>query len=100
MKIVLLFLLGAYQRWLSPIFGNQCRFAPTCSHYAREAVVRHGALRGAWLALARLARCHPWHPGGIDPVPASIGRRCACGTAARVSPPFAPAVAKRSRARH
>ncbi|MCS6787479.1 MAG: membrane protein insertion efficiency factor YidD [Thiobacillaceae bacterium] len=61
--------IRAYQYLLSPWLGNQCRFTPTCSEYAREAIARHGALRGTWLALRRVARCHPWHPGGHDPVP-------------------------------
>ena len=65
-------LIGAirvYQIALSPYFGNQCRFYPTCSEYAREAVARHGALKGAWLAVRRIGRCHPYRPGGHDPVP-------------------------------
>jgi putative membrane protein insertion efficiency factor len=49
--------------------GNQCRFTPTCSHFAREAVEKHGAFKGSWLAIRRISRCHPWHPGGHDPVP-------------------------------
>jgi hypothetical protein len=49
--------------------GNQCRFTPTCSHYAREAVEKHGAIKGGWLAIKRISRCHPWRPGGYDPVP-------------------------------
>ena len=69
MSRILLWCLRAYQYALSPLLGNQCRFAPTCSQYAAEAIERHGALRGSWLALGRLARCHPWHPGGFDPVP-------------------------------
>jgi putative membrane protein insertion efficiency factor len=66
---VLIVLIRLYQIALSPYFGQQCRFTPTCSEYAREAVARHGALKGSWLALRRVGRCHPWHPGGDDPVP-------------------------------
>jgi uncharacterized protein len=82
MKRFLLAAIRGYQLALSPWLGNQCRFAPTCSRYAQEAIERHGALRGAWLGAARLLRCHPWHPGGIDPVPASFRWRCACGATA------------------
>ena len=69
----LLAVLAGYRRWVSPLLGPRCRFAPSCSAYAVEAVERHGALRGSWLAVRRLARCHPFHPGGHDPVP--TGRR-------------------------
>ena len=65
-------LLGAlrfYQRAISPAFPPRCRFVPTCSAYAVEAVERHGAARGSWLAVKRLAKCAPWHPGGVDLVP-------------------------------
>lgn len=62
-------LLLAYKKLVSPLLPAACRFHPTCSEYAREAVLRHGLLRGAGLSLRRLARCHPFHPGGIDPVP-------------------------------
>lgn len=58
--------LGAYKRWVSPLLPRSCRFAPTCSEYARLAVIKHGALAGGVLALGRLMRCHPFHPGGVD----------------------------------
>ena len=61
--------IQVYRRWISPALPPACRFTPTCSAYALEALERHGALRGSWLAMRRLARCHPWHPGGDDPVP-------------------------------
>jgi hypothetical protein len=64
-------LIRFYQLTLSPFIGNRCRFHPSCSHYAMEAVETHGALKGSWLALRRLGRCHPFHPGGFDPVPAA-----------------------------
>lgn len=66
------FLIGviqAYRYCVSPFLGPHCRFHPTCSCYAVTAVERHGALKGGWLALKRVGRCHPWHPGGLDPVP-------------------------------
>jgi uncharacterized protein len=62
--------VAAYQRLLSPVLPNACRFAPTCSEYARQALLEHGVLRGSWLAVKRLACCHPFHPGGYDPPPA------------------------------
>lgn len=61
-------LLRLYQLCLSPVLGAHCRFAPSCSRYAVTAIERHGLRRGGWRALRRLARCHPWHPGGYDPV--------------------------------
>ena len=69
MRAVLLALLGAYRRLVSPLLPPACRFYPTCSAYAAEAVRRHGALTGSFLAVKRLARCHPLCQGGIDPVP-------------------------------
>lgn len=63
-----------YQRLLSPLLPRACRFAPTCSEYAKLALAEHGALRGAWLVLRRVVRCHPFHPGGYDPPPVR-GRR-------------------------
>ena len=61
--------IRGYQLVLSPLLGQRCRFYPSCSAYAVEALTTHGALRGSWLAGRRLLRCHPWNPGGLDPVP-------------------------------
>lgn len=58
-----------YRYLISPLLGPSCRFFPSCSEFAEEALVRHGALRGSWLTACRLCRCGPWHPGGFDPVP-------------------------------
>ena len=69
MTRVLIVLVAAYRYALSPMLGRSCRFHPSCSAYAQEALERHGALRGVWLALRRIGRCHPWHHGGYDPVP-------------------------------
>ena len=69
MKTLLLGLLRLYQYALRPLLGANCRFYPSCSDYAREAIERHGAARGVWLAARRLGRCHPYHAGGHDPVP-------------------------------
>jgi putative membrane protein insertion efficiency factor len=66
---LLIGIIRAYQYLLSPWWGSQCRFTPTCSHYAVEALERHGALSGSWLAARRILRCHPWSAGGYDPVP-------------------------------
>jgi putative membrane protein insertion efficiency factor len=68
-QIVFIALIRVYQYTLSPFLGPSCRFHPSCSEYAYQAIMRHGALRGLFLALKRLLRCHPFHPGGIDPVP-------------------------------
>ena len=69
MRHFLALLIRLYQWTISPLLGPVCRFHPSCSHYALEAILRFGVLRGSALTLARLARCHPWHPGGFDPVP-------------------------------
>lgn len=65
----LIWLVRAYQLLVSPFLPPSCRFHPSCSHYAVEALERHGPIRGTWLAVRRILRCHPWHPGGHDPVP-------------------------------
>ena len=69
MKYLIIAFLKAYRMFISPLYGQVCRFYPSCSAYALEAVERHGAVRGSWLAMRRLIRCHPWNPGGYDPVP-------------------------------
>ena len=69
MRQLIRVLIRAYQLAISPLLGARCRFYPSCSQYALEAVESHGSLRGGWLAIRRLARCHPFHPGGYDPVP-------------------------------
>jgi len=69
MSRLLIGLIRLYQLLLSPYFGSQCRFTPTCSHYAQEAIGKYGSLRGGFYTLRRLLRCHPWHRGGYDPIP-------------------------------
>ncbi|MGC5326503.1 membrane protein insertion efficiency factor YidD [Brevibacillus sp. SYSU BS000544] len=69
MKVLLVWLIRGYQLFISPLKPPSCRFAPTCSHYAIEAIKMHGALKGGWLAICRILKCHPFHPGGFDPVP-------------------------------
>lgn len=62
-------LIACYKVLLSPFLGNNCRFHPSCSSYAQQAIAEHGVIKGSWLALRRLLKCHPWHEGGLDPVP-------------------------------
>lgn len=68
-RAVLLLLVRVYRRLVSPALPQACRFYPSCSAYAETALLRHGAVKGTWLTARRLVRCHPFHPGGIDPVP-------------------------------
>ena len=81
---VLLRLIGFYSRAISPALPARCRFYPTCSAYAAEAIARHGAARGSWLALRRIVKCAPWHPGGVDLVPPKAGAAGTAGTAGTV----------------
>jgi putative membrane protein insertion efficiency factor len=69
MRFVLKTFIRAYQLVLSPLIGPSCRYYPSCSQYGIEAIDTHGALRGTWLTIKRISRCHPWHEGGFDPVP-------------------------------
>lgn len=74
LSMLIVGLIRFYQYVISPLLGPRCRFWPSCSYYAIDAVRLHGPLRGTWLASKRILKCHPWHPGGIDPVPS----RCNC----------------------
>lgn len=73
MRTILILIIRGYQLLLSPLLGPRCRFQPTCSEYAAEALSRHGVVRGGLLAVKRIGRCHPWHPGGLDQVPEARG---------------------------
>ncbi|WP_338462604.1 membrane protein insertion efficiency factor YidD [Synechococcus elongatus IITB7] len=77
MKLLLMALIQFYRRWISPLTPASCRFYPTCSQYGLEAIDRFGPLKGSWLTIRRILRCHPFHPGGYDPVPPLSS--CACG---------------------
>ncbi len=76
--VILSGLVRGYRLLLSPILPPACRFQPSCSAYALEAIAGHGALRGGWLAVRRILRCHPWNDGGYDPVPAPTDHGCRC----------------------
>jgi hypothetical protein len=76
MKIILLGLIKLYRLVLSPLIGPSCRFQPTCSQYAMTAIERFGVWKGTWLAIKRIGRCHPWQPGGYDPVPDLVTEEC------------------------
>lgn len=69
LALPVIFLVRCYQYVISPWLGQRCRFSPSCSNYALESLRRHGAVKGSKLAICRIAKCHPWHPGGYDPVP-------------------------------
>ena len=73
LSALLLAMIRGYRRWLSPMLGTNCRYHPTCSRYTYEAIEIHGAVKGSWLGVRRIGRCHPFHEGGFDPVPGSDG---------------------------
>lgn len=75
MKQIFIWLIKGYRMFISPLFPPTCRFQPTCSMYAIQAIERFGVFRGGWMATRRILRCHPFHPGGYDPVP-EVGDRC------------------------
>jgi len=89
--LLLTLLVRGYQVLISPLLGPRCRFYPSCSAYALTAVQRHGAIRGSWLAVRRLARCHPWNPGGVDHVPPAPASHASARARATVLP--SPSVA-------
>ncbi|MCV6612834.1 MAG: membrane protein insertion efficiency factor YidD [Amphritea sp.] len=76
----LIFLIRIYQYMISPFLGQNCRFYPTCSAYTLEAIETHGIVKGLWLSIKRIGKCHPYHPGGVDPVPPAKHQTCGCST--------------------
>lgn len=87
---ILLALIAAYQRLLSPLLGPSCRFHPSCSRYTAACIARHGAMRGSWLGVRRIARCHPFHPGGVDLPPEAAGQAQASTSSPSRGAPVAP----------
>ncbi|HLP91366.1 MAG TPA: membrane protein insertion efficiency factor YidD [Nostocaceae cyanobacterium] len=77
MKKLLIWLIKGYRLFISPLFPPTCRFQPTCSMYAIQAIERFGVFKGSWMATLRILRCHPFHPGGYDPVP-EVKKKCCC----------------------
>ncbi|MDO8844732.1 MAG: membrane protein insertion efficiency factor YidD [Methylicorpusculum sp.] len=75
MRILLIAVIKFYKYFISPLLGNSCRFYPSCSSYALEALHMHGAVKGSYLTIRRLLRCHPYHEGGFDPVPKIFGKK-------------------------
>lgn len=75
MKKILMLLIKLYQKAISPLMPPSCRFHPTCSNYGFEAIETHGALKGSWLAIRRISKCHPFHEGGFDPVPEKVNKK-------------------------
>lgn len=78
MKLLFIWLIRGYRMFISPLFPPTCRFQPTCSMYAIQAIERFGAWRGGWMAVRRILRCHPFHPGGYDPVPELAPKTADC----------------------
>jgi len=85
--LALTLVVRGYQLFVSPLLGPRCRFYPSCSAYALTALQRHGAVRGSWLAVRRLGRCHPWNPGGVDHVPPAAARPDSARGAVSTAPP-------------
>jgi len=75
LRKLLILIIQGYRYLISPLLGNNCRFYPTCSCYAQTAIERYGVFKGSWLSAKRISHCHPWHPGGIDPVPEKTQER-------------------------